>query len=110
MKKIDGIQVYSPYRQKKDISNYEVRWVLQQKDDSLYNRRYFYKDGSFYFSHKIEDAEKFKTFKEALNALLNKYPNSWSYKDNDDKVDEKKIAASIENGIQIIPILLPKDV
>ena len=108
--KIDGIQVYSPFRQKKDISNYEVRWVLQKKADRGYHKRYFYKDGCFYFSHKIEDAEKFKTFKEALNALSAKYPESWSYKNKDGKVDEKKIATSINQGVQIIPLLLPKDV
>ena len=108
--KIDGIQVYSPSRQKKDISNYEVRWVLQQKADKGYHKRYFYDDGSFLFLNKIEDATKFKTFKEALNALYAKYPESWSYKNKDGKADEKKIATSLNQGVQIIPIFLPKDV
>ena len=108
--KISGIKVYRPYHQKKDCDNYEVRWVIQARDGSRYTKRYFYDDGAFWFSNKLQKATKFKAFQDALDALSEKYPKSWGYKNDVNAVDEAKIAKNIEGGVQILPILVPKAV
>ena len=49
-------------------------------------------------------------FQDALDALSERYPKSWSYRNDVNAVDEAKIAKNVGEGIQILPILVPKAV